>query len=216
MKDLKLRQYVLEELAFEPSIDAANIGVTAENGVVTLNGHVPSYVQKLAAERAAWRVKGVKALAQNIDVRLPGDDVFHDDELADRALSSIAWASVDLQDKIRIRVAHGWVTLTGEVDWNYQRDLVESVVRKLRGVRGITNGIVLSQAVKPEDVKQRISDALKRHAEVEAGRIRVKVNEDGAVTIDGEVDNWDERRAVERAAWSVAGVHSVVDQIKIH
>jgi len=216
MNDLELRRDGLEELEFEPSIDAAGIGVMTENGVVTLDGHVPSYAQKLAAERAAWRVKGVKALAQNIEVRLPGDDVIHDDELAERAITSMTWATAGLRDKVKIRVSHGWVTLSGEVDWNYQRMLAESVVRKLRGVRGITNSIVLAKTVEPADVKQRISEALKRHAEVEASRIRVKVSGGGAVTIDGEVDTWDERRAVERAAWSVAGVNSVVDQIKIH
>src|SRR5690606_11997853 len=133
MKDMDLRQSVLDELEFEPSIDAADIGVTAENAVITLTGHVQSYVQKIAAERAVWRVKGVKGLAQRIEVRLPGDSRINDDELAERALNVLSWASSGLRDTVKVRVANGWITLTGRVKWNYQRTMAESEVRKLTG-----------------------------------------------------------------------------------
>lgn len=215
MKDIDLRQNVLDELEFEPSIDAADIGVAAQNGVITLTGHVSSYVQRIAAERAVWRVKGVRGLAQRIEVRLPGDSKINDDELAERALNVLSWASSGLHDTVKVRVANGWITLTGRVNWNYQRIMAESEVRKLTGVTGVTNNIELLPSVQVVDVKTRIADALKRHAEVEAARIRVDVRDGGTVQIEGQVDNWDERRAVERAVWSVAGVRAVNDQVTI-
>jgi len=216
MNDIDLRQNVLDELEFEPSIDAANIGVAAENGVVTLTGHVASYAQKIAAERAAWRVKGVKAIAQEIEVRLPGDKKINDDELAQRALNILAWASTSLRDAVKIKVANGWVTLTGKVNWNYQRVTAESEVRKLTGVVGVTNSIELIPSVQTADVRKHILDALKRHAELEAIQIRVDVRDGGTVHIEGKVDNWDERRAVERAAWSAAGVRAVENRVTIN
>jgi osmotically-inducible protein OsmY len=215
MNDIELRQFVLDELEFEPSIDAADIGVAAENGVITLTGHVPSYAQKMAAERAAWRVKGVKAIAQKIEVRLPGDKKVNDDEIAERALNILAWASSGLRDNVKVRVANGWVTLTGKVQWHYQRAAAESEVRKLNGVIGVTNSIELSPEVQASDIRQRILDALKRHAEVEASHIRIDVRDGGAVKIEGEVDNWDERQAVERAVWSAPGVRTVDDRVRI-
>lgn len=215
MKDMDLRQSVLDELEFEPSIDAADIGVTAENAAITLTGHVQSYVQKIAAERAVWRVKGVKGLAQRIEVRLPGDSRINDDELAERALNVLSWASSGLRDTVKVRVANGWITLTGRVKWNYQRTMAESEVRKLTGVVGVTNNIELVPSVQAVDVKTRIADALKRHAEVEASRIRIDVRDGGKVQIEGQVDNWDERRAVERAVWSVTGVSAVDDRVTI-
>ena len=215
MNDNDLRQNVLDELDFEPSIDSANIGVTADNGVVTLTGHVPSYSQKMATERAAWRVKGVKAIAQKIDVRFPGEKKINDDEIAQRALSILAWNAAIPHDAVRVKVQNGWITLTGQLKWNYQRLAAESEVRKLSGVTGVSNDIVLANAVDIVDVKQRILDSLKRHAVVEASRIRIDVRDDGTVAIEGEVDNWDERQAVERAVWSAPGVLTVEDHVRI-
>ena len=215
MNDKELRQLVMDELEFEPSIDSAGIGVCAEHGVVTLSGHVPSYTQKLAAERAAWRVKGVKAIAQEIEVRLPGDARTNDDEIAQRALNSLAWSSAVPRDAVRVRVADGWVTLSGQVDWNYQRAAAESEVRKLTGLVGVINDITLKPAAQMVDVKQKILDALKRHAELEARDIRVEIREGGTVRLEGGVDNWDERQAVERAVWSAAGVHAIDDRLHI-
>ncbi|MBI2801139.1 MAG: BON domain-containing protein [Gammaproteobacteria bacterium] len=215
MNDKQLRQSVVDELDFEPSIDAAEIGVAAENGVVTLTGHVMSYPQKMAAERAAWRIKGVKAIAQEIEVRLPGDKRQNDDEIAQRAISVLAWNTSIPRDALHVKVQKGWVTLTGQVNWNFQRTVAEADVRKLSGVVGIMNDITLTPTVLPSDVKQRIADALKRHAEVEAGRIQVSVLDGGKVSIAGDVDNWDERRAVARAVWSAPGVRAVEDHLRI-
>jgi osmotically-inducible protein OsmY len=215
MNDKQLRLDVIDELDFEPSIDSADIGATAEKGVITLTGHVPSYAQKIAAERAVWRVKGVKAIAQEIEVRLPGDKKQADDEIAERALSILAWNTAVPRDAIHVKVQHGWVTLTGLVNWNYQRVAAENDVRKLSGVVGVLNDVSLKPLVQATDIKQRITDALKRHAEVEAGRVKVAVLEGGKVNIDGDVDDWEERRAVERAVWSTPGVQTVENHLRI-
>lgn len=213
MNDKELRQLVIDELEYEPSIDAADIGVAAENGVVTLSGHVADYVQKMAAERAAWRVKGVKGIAQKIEVRFPGDKKWNDDEIAQRALNILAWNTLIPKDSVRVRVSGGWITLSGSVGWNYQRQAAENEVRKLSGVKGVTNGIALVSVVQTGDLKRRIQDALKRHAEVEADAVRVDVRSDGTVHIEGRVDNWSEMQAVEHAVWSAPGVQRVDDHL---
>lgn len=213
MNDKELRQLVIDELEYEPSVDAADIGVAAEKGVVTLSGHVADYVQKMAAERAAWRVKGVKGIAQKIEVRLPGDKKWNDDEIAQRALNILAWNTLIPRDCVRVRVSDGWITLSGGVNWNYQRQAAENEVRKLSGVKGVTNDITLSSVVQASDVKRRIQDALKRHAEVEADAVHVDVRSDGTVRIDGRVDNWSEMQAVEHAVWSAPGVQRVDDHL---
>jgi osmotically-inducible protein OsmY len=213
MNDKELRQLVVDELEFEPSIDAAVIGVATENGVVTLSGHVADYVQKMAAERAAWRVKGVKGIAQKIEVRLPGDKKWKDDEIAQRALSILSWNTLIPRDCIRVRVSDGWITLSGGVNWNYQRQAAENEVRKLGGVKGVTNNITLTSVVQAGDLKRRIQAALKRHAEVEADAVRVDVRSDGTVRIEGRVDNWSEMKAVEHAVWSAPGVQRVDDYL---
>lgn len=215
MNDKELRQNVIDELEFEPSIDSADIGVAAENGVVTLSGHVTSYMQKISAERAAWRVKGVKAIAQEIEVRLPWDKKVHDDEIAKRAIDILAWNTLVPDDSIKVLVREGFVTLSGQVDWNYQRDVAAREVQKLSGVRGLVNNITLVPSVQKVDIRQRVLDALKRHAEVEANRINVDVDSGGGVKLSGVVDDWEERQAVERAVWSAPGVRSVVDNIRI-
>jgi osmotically-inducible protein OsmY len=215
MNDKQLRQNVIDELEFEPRIDAASIGVAAAHGVVTLSGYVTSYPQKMAAERAAWRVKGVKGLAEEIEVRLPGHKRNADDEIAQRAVNILAWNTQVPHDAVKIRVADGWVTLFGTVAWNHQRMIAESAVRELTGVVGVFNEIELAPLVQPKDIKQRIVTALTRHAQVEAARIDVDV--DGAtVTISGDVGNWEERQAAERAVWAVGGVRKVVDKLRIN
>jgi osmotically-inducible protein OsmY len=214
MDDKKLRRDVIDELAFEPSLNAETIGVTAEHGIVTLSGHVESYPQKMAAERAVWRVKGVKGIAEEIEVRLPGHKRRADDEIAQRAVSILAWNTEVPADAVKVRVSEGWVTLTGDVSWNHQRQAAERAVRELSGVVGVINRIELTSSVQPSDVKQRIASALERHAKVEAERIGIAVDS-GTVTLTGDVDDWDERIAVEAAAWSVSGVRSVVDRLRI-
>lgn len=215
MNDKQLRQDVLNELEYEPSIDAIHIGVTAKDGTVTLTGHVASYPQKKAAERAAWRVKGVRAIAQDIEVHLPSSKKISDDEIAERAIAILAWSAPETRDAIRVKVANGFITLTGQVNWHYQRTAAELTVRQLSGVPGVINDIILAPAMQLADVRQRILDALKRHAEVEASRIHVDVHEGGTVEIGGEVDDWDEHRAIVRAVWSAPGVRVVEDRVRI-
>lgn len=213
MNDKELRQLVVDELEYEPSIDAADIGVAAENSVVTLSGHVADYTQKLAAERAAWRVKGVKGIAQKIEVRLSGDKKWNDDEIAQRALNILAWNTLIPKDRIRIKVSDGWITLSGSLSWNYQRQAAEGEVRKLSGVKGVINNITLTSVAQTGDLKRRIQNALKRHAEIEADAIRVNIGNDGAVRLEGQVDNWSELQAIEHAVWSAPGVQRIEDHL---
>ena len=214
MDDIVLQQLVIDELEFEPSIDAANIGVAVNSGVVTLTGHVGSYAEKIAAERAAQRVRGVRAIAQEIQVRYPSDKKTSDDEIAKRAADILAWDARVPDEVIQIKVQNGWVTLTGTVEWQYQRVAAESDIRKLSGVIGVSNEIELEPQVKAPDVRNKILSALKRNAEIEAGSIRVSVNGD-EVTLEGRVHDWYERIVIERAAWSAPGVKHVHDRMTL-
>jgi len=214
MPDIDLRQSVLEELDFDPSFDAANIGVAVENGVVTLTGHVRSYAAKLAVERAVQRVKGVHGIAEEIEIRYPADKRTADDQIAERALSSIKWNAQVPGDAVLVKVEKGWVTLSGTVDWQFQRIAAESAVRRLSGVAGISNMIAIKPQVRPTDVKSKILDALKRNAQLEADAIRVSVDND-TVTLEGNVKAWYERGIAERAAWSAPGVSKVEDRISV-
>jgi osmotically-inducible protein OsmY len=214
MEDKVLRQFIIDELDFEPSIDAAHIGVAVENGVVTLTGHVASYVEKLAAEHAVQRIKGVKAIAEEIEVRYPEQPKRSDDEIAQRALNILQWSVQVPPDSIHLKVQKGWVTLTGNVEWQFQRLAAESAVRKLTGILGVTNLIEIKPHVAASDIHQKIMAALKRNAEVEADSIRVVVDND-KVTLEGKVKAWYERALAERAAWSAPGVKSVDDRLTL-
>lgn len=214
MDDISLREDILDELSFEPSLDAANIGVTVERGVVTLSGHVGSYAEKIAAEKAVQRVRGVRAVAEEIEVRYPNDKKLADDEIAQRALAIIGWDATVPDERIKVKVEKGWVTLSGEVQWQYQRSAAEQAVRKLSGVRGVTNLISVRAPLDVGDIRSHIEGALKRSAEVEAHAIRVGV-EGGKVTLEGRVNTWHERNVVERAAWAVPGVSAVEDRLSI-
>jgi osmotically-inducible protein OsmY len=214
MSDKTLKHAVEEELDWEPSIDSEHIGVTVEDGVVTLSGHVGTYAEKFTAEKAAKRVKGVRAIAQEIEIRFPNDKKTSDDQIAKRALDIIAWDSTIPKDKVLVKVQNGFVTLSGEVDWFYQRDDAEHAVRKLAGIKGLSNEIRIKPKAYAYDIKERIETALKRNAEFEADSIKVSVL-DGRVTLDGKVKAWYERDLAERTAWSAPGVVSVVDHINI-
>ena len=192
MSDKVLRQTIVDELDFEPSIDSANIGVAVDNGIVTLTGHVASYAEKVAAERAVERIKGVRAIAEKIEVRYPGHKRTSDDEIAERALSVIGWNVQVPQGSVKVKVEKGWVELTGAVDWRFQRVAAESAVRGLSGVVGVSNFVEVKPMVAPADVKQKILNALKRNAELEADSIRVNVTE-GKVVLEGNVKSWYER-----------------------
>jgi len=212
MTDKDLRRDVLDELDFDPSLDAGEIGVAVSNGVVTLTGHVGSYAEKVEAERAAKRVKGVRAIAQEIQVRLPEAKKIEDDQIAARVLAIIDWSVHLPRDSIQVKVAQGWVTLTGAVPWQYQAMAAEAAVRKLSGVVGVTNRIAVRPDIQPAAVKDRILEAFRRIALFEADAIKVSVEGD-KVTLEGAVTAWAEREAAERAAWSVPGVRSVEDRI---
>jgi osmotically-inducible protein OsmY len=215
MSDSILKQDIIDELDFEPSIDAADIGVAVDSGVVTLTGHVPTYAQKVKVEDVVRNVKGVKAIAQEMEVRPFGTHRTADDEIAKRAVNTIAWNTSIPSDAVQIRVQDGWVKLTGKVEWQYQKTAAEDAVRHLAGVIGVTNQIEIKPRPSTYDIKQRIENALKRNAELEAQEIKVNVLDNGAVRLEGRVHAWSERRAAERAAWSAAGVKTVEDRITI-
>lgn len=213
-KDAGLRNVVEAELAWVPFVDAAHIGVTAENGIVTLSGHVPTYAQKLAVEKAVKRIKGVRGLAEELEVRLLVSFGNDDDEVARRVANILDWGVSVPKDSVKVQVTAGIVTLSGEVNWQFQRVGAEQGVRLLNGVRGLSNQITVKPHVEAQDVKRRIESALERQADVVASNIRVTV--DGSnVRLDGKVKAWAERSAIERAAWAAPGVRTVDDRVTI-
>jgi osmotically-inducible protein OsmY len=215
MSELRLRQDILDELEYEPSVNATHIGVAVDKGVVSLSGHVGSYAEKLAAVTAIRRIRGVLAIADEIEVRYPSDKKTADDEIAKRAVDILRWDTLVPSDAIQVTVRDGWVTLTGSVDWYYQKINAEQDIRKLSGVHGLIDRIEIRPRVQAQDVKRKIEEALKRHAEIEADAIRVIVQENDRVRLEGKVDNWDARKAAEAAAWSAPGVKSVDDHLTI-
>ncbi len=212
--DLQLQQRVIDELVFDPSVHAAHIGVNARNGVVTLNGHVHSVAEKFAAEQAVRRVKGVKAIAQELEVHLAADKKTADDEIAQRAARLLAWDVLIPPNSITVKVEHGILTLSGAVEWGYQRDEAEHDVRRLSGVSTVVNDIEIRSKVSPADIKASLRAAFERNAEIEASGITVEVK-DGRVILGGKVRSWIECEQAERAAWSVPGVTAVIDRIAI-
>ncbi len=172
-------------------------------------------VEPADGQRAGKRVKGVLAIAQDIDVRYPEDKKTADDEIAARALNILRWSAVVPVGAIMVKVQGGWISLSGEVAWQYQRAAAESEVRLLGGVKGVFNNITIKSRVQPDDIKRRIEDALKRNAEVEAHNIRVHVESGGRVSLEGQVHGWREREVVENAAWSVPGVVRVDDRLTL-
>lgn len=214
MDDKFLRQQIVDELEFDPSVDAAHIGVAVENGVVTLSGHVGSYAAKLAAEEVVQRVTGVRAIAQEIEVRFPSDKKTSDDQIAQRALQVIDWNAQVPKNSVKVKVQKGWITLTGAVDWYFQKAAAEAGVRRLTGISGVSNSIEVKPHVQAYDVKNKITAALERNAELEADAIKVAVTGD-KVVLEGRVKAWYERELVERAAWSAPGVRSVEDNLSV-
>ncbi len=215
MSDMELQQKVIDELDFEPRVNAAHIGVAAHKGVVTLNGYVSSYAEKLAAEKAARRVKGVHGIAQELEVRFAEGKKTADDEIASRAINIIHWSTMLPIDAVQVRVQNGWITLTGQVEWQYQRANAEVVVRLLSGVRGVTNNIRLTPRAHAVDIKLKIEEALKRNAHIMSQAIRVSVVDGGNVHLEGMVHDWHERDMIEAAAWSAPGVTKVEDRLFI-
>lgn len=212
--DRELQDRVLKALEFEPSVDAAKIGVTAHEGVVTLRGSVPTYQEKWAAERTAGRVYGVRALANDLEV-LPSHAAHRTDSaIAEAAANALTWDTAVPAKAVRVTVNQGWVTLAGEVPWRYQRDAAERVVRRLYGVKGITNAITLKPKVQVKDVTAGIESAFKRSAAIDAKRVHVEAR-DGTVILTGTVRSFGERREAELAAWSAPGVVVVDDRLSV-
>jgi osmotically-inducible protein OsmY len=215
MNELKLRDDILDELAYEPVVDAAHIGVAVDQKVVTLTGHVSTYAQKLAAIAAVRRVRGVQGIADEIDVVDPTQAGASDEDLVKRVMTLLSWDSVVPSEAIQVTVHNGLVTLTGKVNWQYQKSSAEGAIRRLAGVRALINNIEVEPHAEADNVKGKIEAALKRHAEVEARDIRVTVREDSEVLLDGKVHSFGEKVAVENAAWSAPGVKSVKDRLII-
>ena len=212
--DTQLQQDVLAELKWEPSVNAAQIGVAVKDGIVTLAGHVSTYAEKLAAERAAQRVSGVKALAIDMDVKLSGSSMRNDADIAGAAINALQWTSSFPKDGVKVMVDSGCITLSGEVDWEYQRQAAAKGVRYLMGVTGVSNQIVIKPHVSLSAVKSDIEAALKRRATADAQKISVEVR--GAdVTLTGTVNSWSERDLARHSAWGTPGVRNVVDHMTI-
>ncbi len=212
--DSQLKKDVESELEWDASVDANNVGVAVKDGVVTLAGHLNSFAEKYAAERAAQRVIGIKGLAVELDVRLGAAAKRTDADIAAAAESSLRWHALVPEDRVKVMVEKGWITLSGEVDWDYQRNYAMKAVRPLTGVVGVTNNIAVKPQVTSASISQRIQGALERQADREAKNIEVIVS-GHSVTLKGQVHSWAERTAAQGAAWSAPGITSVVNELRV-
>lgn len=212
--DAQIRQDVQAELAWEPAVEAARVGVAVKDGVVTLSGTMTTYMEKWAVERAVRRVAGVRGIAVDLEVSLAPNHKRNDTEIAQAALQALRWHTLVPPEKVQIQVEDGWVTLSGEVDWGYQLRAAEHCVQPLTGVRGVTNQITVPAAVDGQLIRKQIESALTRHAQREAGRIAISVDK-GVVTLKGTVDSMAEHDAAIGTASAARGVARVVDQLEV-
>lgn len=212
--DADIRQDMESELQWDPSIDGRRIGVTVNNGVVTLTGDVPHYSDRLAAEDGAKRVCGVRAIANDIEIKIPASGERTDSDIAEAAANAIRWNVSLSGTEIKPVVKEGWISLTGQVAWGYQRLAAESAVRHLIGVKGMSNEISVKPTVKASDVKQKIEEAFERHARLDAKDIQVVVHS-STVTLNGHVHTWQEREDATLAAWAAPGVNTVENLLAI-
>ncbi len=212
--DAEILRDVTNELKWEPSLRDDDVAVAVRDGVVTLAGYVDSYADKWTAERVASKVKGVRALANDLEIRLPSSSQRTDPEIARAATDSLLWNITVPSDRVKVRVEKGWVTLEGDVDWYYQREAAERAVRSITGVKGVTNLVIVRSRPAPSDVKDRIKEALRRHAELDAERITVDVSGHKAI-LRGTVRSYAEMKDAERAARNAPGITEVENKLTI-
>ena len=212
--DSEIERDVKDELQWDPDLDATNIAVSVKDGVVTLAGYVKSYTDKYEAEAAAKRVASVRAVANDLEVRLPSVDERPDPDIARDAVAAIKSQLPISSEHIKVVIKNGWVSLEGQVEWQSQRQTAEKAVRRIKGVKGVSNLIQLGPRAQPEDIKRKIQEAFKRNAEVDANRIMVETN-GSEVILKGTVRSWVEREEAERVAWSAPGVTKVEDRIAV-
>ena len=212
--DSDIQRDVADELRWDPSLQDDDIAVSVRDGVVTLAGYVKSYLDKWRAERVAARVKGVKAIANDLEVRLPSSSTRPDPEIARAAVDALKWNISVPHDRVKVKVENGWVTLEGDVDWYYQREAAERSVRSLTGVKGVSNLITVRARPTPSDVKEKIKDALQRGAQFDADRITVEVEGSTAI-LRGKVRSYAEFRDAERAARNAPGITEVRNELTV-
>ncbi len=212
--DSEIKTDVQDELAWEPGIDDTKIGVTVDDGVVTLSGEVDSYPKKMAAEKAAKRVFGVKAVAEDIVVKHPASLDKSDTDIAKAAINALTWHSSVPNDTIMVKVENGWIYLTGELNWDYQKKSALNAVHALTGVRGVSNNITIRQDVKPFQVRDNIEEAFERSARIGSKGISV-TTEGHTVTLEGTVRSLKEREEAEKAAYRAPGVFNVINKLKV-
>ncbi len=211
--DLEIKDYVLDELDWDPVIDASHIGVTVRNGIVTLTGQVASFKEKFMAEKIASRIQGVKAVVQDIEVHIPGELMKSDELLAQAAVNVLKWHE-GIPDSVTVKVENGWITVSGTVNWNHQKDEIGKALRNLAGIRGLSNRISVKPIVQPYELQNRIRKALERQAILDASHIEVSI-EGGKVTLEGSVQSLAEKKQAQKEAWAAPGVTEVVNHLQV-
>jgi osmotically-inducible protein OsmY len=212
--DLEIKQDVIEELKWEPFLNASQIGVSVKEGVVTLSGSIDSYSKKIAAEKATKNVSGVKAVALDLEVNLPGSSIRNDTDIAEAVVNALKWHSAVRENKINVKVESGVVTLEGIVDWEFQKNSAKMMVENLMGVKGIVNTIQIKQKTSIEDIKQKVSAAFHRSATIDASGIDIEIIDNKAI-LKGNVRSWAEKEDAENAVWSANGIERVDNRLEI-
>jgi osmotically-inducible protein OsmY len=212
--DLEIKQDVIEELKWEPFLNASQIGVSVKEGVVTLSGRIDSYSKKIAAEKATKNVSGVKAVALDLEVNLPGSSIRNDTDIAEAVVNALKWHSAVRENKINVKVESGVVTLEGIVDWEFQKNSARMMVENLMGVKGIVNTIQIKQKTSIEDIKQKVSAAFHRSATIDASGIDIEIIDNKAI-LKGNVRSWAEKEDAENAVWSANGIERVDNRLEI-